>query len=246
MELTDEELQRYNRQIILNGWGIEKQKRLKKSSVFIAGAGGLGSPVAIYLAVAGVGNIRICDYDSPDITNLNRQILHNHTRIGINKAISAKMTLEELNPHINIEAIPYKITEDNVEELIGDSEIIVDCMDNFHTRYILNKFAIMKNIPLVHGSIWGLEGRVSFIKAPETPCLRCLFPESPPAETFPVVGVTPGVIGTIQATETIKYLTGIGKLLKNVVLVWSGYDMSFKQFKGFKDPECIDCGPVQK
>ncbi|MEM3370039.1 MAG: HesA/MoeB/ThiF family protein [Candidatus Micrarchaeia archaeon] len=246
MELTNEELQRYARQIMMDGWGIVTQKKLKNSKVFIAGAGGLGSPVAIYLAVAGVGNIRICDYDTPDITNLNRQILHNHKRFGINKAISAKMTLEELNPNINIEAIPYKITEDNIEDIIDDSEIIIDCMDNFATRYILNKYAIKKNLPLVHGSIWGFEGRVSFIKPPETPCLRCLFPEAPPEETFPVLGVTPGIIGAIQAAETIKYLTGIGKLLKNVLLVWSGYDMSFKQYKGFRDPKCIDCSSIQK
>jgi len=241
MELTKEEIERYNRQIIMNNWGIEKQLKLKNSTVFIAGAGGLGSPVAIYLTVAGIGNIRICDYDTPDITNLNRQILHNHKRFGINKAVSAKMTLEELNPHVNIEALPYKITEDNIDDLIGNSDIIVDCMDNFSTRYILNRFAIKKKIPLVHGSIWGLEGRVSFIIPPETPCLKCFFPESPPEETFPVVGVTPGVIGAIQATEAIKYLTGIGKLLKNVLLVWSGYDMSFKIFKGYKDPQCKDC-----
>jgi len=136
--LSEFELKRYNRQIIMEGWGEETQQRLQKSTVFIAGAGGLGSPVSIYLAVAGIGNIRICDFDSPDWSNLNKQILHNHSRIGINKALSAKHTLEELNPYINVHSFTDKIVSDNVDELVGESDIIIDCMDNFSTRYILN------------------------------------------------------------------------------------------------------------
>ena len=242
MELSENEQKRYTRQMMMEGWGEETQKKLKKSKVFIAGAGGLGSPVAIYLAVAGVGNINICDFDSPDWSNLNRQILHNHNRIGTNKAVSAKQTLEELNPHIKVEAFTDKIIAENVDELVGDADLILDCMDNFPTRYLLNESAIRKKIPLVHGSIWGLEGRVTFIKSPETPCLRCYFPESPPKEVFPVLGATPGVIGTLQATEALKYLSGIGKVLSGRLLVWSGNDMSFRTFKGFKDPVCPTCG----
>ncbi|MDA8079140.1 MAG: HesA/MoeB/ThiF family protein [Nitrospiraceae bacterium] len=242
MEFSEEELKRYNRQMMMEGWGEETQSRLKKSTVFIAGAGGLGSPVAIYLAVAGVGDIRICDFDSPDWSNLNRQILHNHGRIGINKAVSAKQTLEELNPHISVTAFTDKIVAENVDVLVGDSVLILDCMDNFPTRYLLNECAIRKNIPMVHGSIWGLDGRLTFIKSPETPCLSCYFPESPPKEVFPVLGATPGVIGTLQAMEALKFLTGIGTLLKGKLLVWSGHDMSFKTFKGFKDPACPVCG----
>lgn len=245
MEFTQDELNRYNRQIMMEGWGIGTQEKIRNSTVFIAGAGGLGSPVSIYLAVAGVGNIRICDFDSPDWSNLNRQILHNHNRIGTNKAISAKQTLEELNPHINVEALTEKIVAENVDELVGNADIILDCMDNFPTRYLLNESALRKGLPLVHGSIWGLDGRVTFIKSPETPCLMCYFPESPPKEVFPVIGATPGVIGSIQAMETLKHLSGIGKVLKGKLLVWSGSDMGFKTFKGYKDPACPCCSGKQ-
>lgn len=238
---SEEELKRYHRQMLMEGWGTETQKRLKDSIVFIAGAGGLGSPISIYLAVAGVGNIRICDFDSPDWSNLNRQILHNHSRIGTNKAVSAKQTLEELNPDISVLAFTEKITTDNVDLLVGDSDLIVDCMDNFPTRYILNDCAIRKGIPLVFGSIWGMEGRLSFIKSPETPCLRCIYSDSPSQEVFPVVGATPGVIGTLQALEVIKYLTGIGENLKGRLLVWNGSKVEFKTFRAYKDPECPSC-----
>lgn len=242
MKLTEEELKRYHRQMIMDGWGEATQEKLKNSTVFIAGAGGLGSPVAIYLAVAGIGHIRICDFDSPDWTNLNRQILHDHTRIGTNKAISGKLTIERLNPHVKVTALTDSIIAKNVDELVGDAAIIVDCMDNFATRYLLNESAIRKNIPLVYGSIWGLDGRLSFIKSPETPCLSCIFPEPPPSEIFPVLGATPGVIGSLQALETIKYLTGIGKNIKGKLLVWDGSKTEFRIFKAIKDPHCPVCG----
>lgn len=242
--LTVDELKRYARQMMMDGWGEETQKKLKNSAIFIAGAGGLGSPVSIYLAVAGIGNIRICDFDSPDWTNLNRQILHNHTRIGTNKAVSALETLGELNPHINIIPFTDKIVAENVDELVGNADLIVDCMDNFPTRYLLNESAIRKNIPLVYGSIWGMEGRLSFIKSPETQCLKCMFPEAPPSEVFPVVGATPAVIGSLQAMEVIKYLTGIGKNLKGSILLWDGKNVEFKKFKAYKDPNCPACSKL--
>ncbi len=242
MNFSEEELKRYHRQMLMDGWGEETQRRIKRSTVFVAGAGGLGSPVSIYLAVAGVGQIRICDFDSPDWSNLNRQILHDHTRIGVNKAVSAKKTIERLNPSIRVTAFTDKIVAENVDELVGDADLILDCMDNFPTRYLLNESAIRKDIPLVYGSIWGMEGRLSFIKSPETPCLRCLFPEAPPSEVFPVLGTTPGVIGSLQALEAIKYLTGIGTNIKGKLLVWDGGRTEFKTFRAQKDPDCPCCG----
>lgn len=242
MQFTEEELKRYTRQMMMEGWGEEKQQKLKGSTVFIAGAGGLGSPVSIYLAVAGVGHIRICDFDSPDWSNLNRQILHDHTRIGTNKAVSAKMTLERLNPAITVTAVTDKIVAGNVDELVGDAVLILDCMDNFPTRYLLNETAIRKRIPLVYGSIWGVDGRLSFIQSPETPCLRCIFPEAPPKEVFPVLGATPAVIGSLQALEALKYLTGTGATLKNQLLVWEGATTDFKKYRIRKDPDCPTCG----
>lgn len=240
--LSEREMKRYHRQMLMAGWGEDTQKKLKGSTVFIAGAGGLGSPVSIYLAVAGIGNIRIADFDSPDVSNLNRQILHNHERVGINKAESAKMTLNVLNPDVHVSVFPMRITAENVDELVGDAEIIMDCMDNFPTRYVLNECAMRKKIPLVFGSIYGMEGRLSFIQSPETPCLKCIYPEAPPSEVFPVVGATPGVIGTLQALECIKYLTGIGEPLKGKLLVWAGKSVEFKKYKAHKDPHCPACG----
>jgi len=235
---------RYSRQMLIDGWGEEGQRKLNNSTIFIAGAGGLGSPVSIYLAVAGVGKIIICDFDSVEITNLNRQILHSHTRIGINKALSAKITLTAINPDVEVIAITEKITDENASKLIGNAVIIMDCMDNLETRYILNKVAIKNRIPLVFGAIYGMQGMLSFIQPPETPCLKCLFPEAPPKETFPVLGVTPGVIGALQALEAIKYIVGIGKNLKNKLLVWDGISCDFKSFTARKDPNCIICKDI--
>ncbi|MFB3881338.1 MAG: ThiF family adenylyltransferase [Armatimonadota bacterium] len=240
--LTEGDLKRYHRQMLIAGWGEEGQQRLKAAKVFVAGAGGLGSPVSMYLAVAGVGHIRLCDCDSPELSNLNRQILHNDSRIGTNKAVSGKMTLDQLNPTIEVEAITTRIDQNTVDELVGDADIIADCMDNFPTRYVLNECAIRKGIPFVHASIWGLEGKLSFIRSPETACLKCIFPEAPPPAVFPVLGATPGVIGCLEAMEVIKYLAGVGENLRGKLLVWCGDDMEFCVYPVQKDPACPTCG----
>jgi adenylyltransferase/sulfurtransferase len=241
-ELTEKDRQRYHRQMMIAGWGEEGQRKLKAARVFVAGAGGLGSPLSIYLAVAGVGHLIICDFDSPDLSNLNRQILHNDSRIGMNKAESAKRTLAEINPSLEVEALSTRIEPDTVDELVGDAGIIVDCMDNFPTRYVLNECAIRKSIPFLHGSIWGMEGKLTFIQVPETPCLQCIFPEPPERALFPVLGATPGTIGCLQAMEVIKYLTGVGENLKGRMLLWDGADMEFIVCQVSKNPACPACG----
>lgn len=244
-ELTAQDKERYSRQMLIDGWAESGQKKLKEATVFISGVGGLGSPVAIYLAVAGVGRIRVCDFDSPELSNLNRQILHHDARIGLNKALSAKKTLEVLNPTVKIEEFPEKITEESVDRLVGDSQVIVDCMDNFPTRLVLNKCAIRKALPLVYASIWGMAGYLSFIQAPSTPCLACIFPEPPPASgKFPVVGVTPGVLGSLEAFEVIKYLTGLGENLRNKLLVFDGAGMEFRKVAIHRNKECAACAAL--
>jgi molybdopterin/thiamine biosynthesis adenylyltransferase len=239
--LTQKELERYHRQMLIHNWGKEGQKKLRSATVFIAGAGGLGSPVAIYLTVAGIGKIRICDHGAPELSNLNRQILHAENDIGKNKSLSAQESLNALNPHVMVEPLTDMISEETVEKLVGDSHIILDCLDNFPARHILNRYAVKKGLPFIHAGIYGLSGQLTFIQTPDTPCLHCIFPGSPPPAVFPVAGVTPGVIGVLEATETIKWLVGIGKNLKGRLLIWDGELMEFQNVAVSKDPNCPVC-----
>src|SRR4030042_4385574 len=220
--LTQDELIRYDRQIMLSEIGEEGQEKLKKAQVFIAGAGGIGSSVALYLAAAGVGIIRIIDCDIVELSNLNRQTLHWHSDIGKAKTASAKKKLSKLNPDIKIEGINKEITETNVSGLVSDSDLIIDALDNLPTRFLLNKTAVEKNIPFFHGAIYGFEGRVMTVIPGKTACLRCIYHGVMPGEKFPVIGVAPAFVGVIQATEVIKYITGIGEMLTNKLLVYDG------------------------
>lgn len=240
-KLTDYDLARYNRQMLIPGWGEEGQARIKSSSVFMAGAGGLGGPVAIYLATAGVGEIRVCDADVVELSNLNRQILHTDKRIGDSKATSANDTLREMNPTIRIVACRDYIDEKSVERIVGTPDVVIDCLDNFPTRYLLNAHCIKNRIPLIHGAIWGMSGQVTFLSPPETPCLRCLVPEPPPKETFPVVGVTPGIVGCIQSMEALKFITGVGTTLKGRLLLIDGECMQFSSLNLRRVEACPDC-----
>jgi molybdopterin/thiamine biosynthesis adenylyltransferase len=245
-ELTDEDTTRYARQMLLSGWGEEGQQKLKEATVFVAGAGGLGSPVSIYLATAGVGHLRICDFGEPELSNLNRQILHSDRDIGRNKALSAKETIATINPCVKVESLTEKIDKENVARLVDDARIIVDCMDNFPTRHILNEYAVKAGIPFIHAGVYGMSGQMTFIHSPETACLYCILPGSPPSEVFPIVGATAGVIGTLEALEVLKYLTGKGSLLKNRMLFWDGEQMSFQEIPLQKDPHCPVCGKQQR
>jgi adenylyltransferase/sulfurtransferase len=244
--LTAEERERYDRQIMLYGFGEAGQEKLKKARVFIAGAGGLGSTAAIYLAAAGVGTIRIADHDTIELSNLNRQVLHWDEDTGNKKVDSATAKLRRLNRAIKIEAIEEKITEANVSQLVADSDLIVDAMDNLPTRYLLNRTAIKKDIPFFHGAVYGFEGRAMTIIPGKSACLNCLYHGATvPEEKFPVIGVTPAVIGCIQAAEVIKYIVGIGELLTDRLLNFDGLKMTFTELKVRKDPNCEHCGHIR-
>ena len=245
MNLNVQEKERYCRQMLMPGWGLEAQLRLKQSRVFIAGAGGLGSPASMYLAAAGIGTLRICDCGSLELSNLNRQLLHDDSRIGWNKAISAKATLERLNPDITVEALPDKITAETVAALIDKADLIVDCLDNFPTRHIINEYGVNNGIPIIHAGVYGMQGQITFIKAPETPCLWCISAGAP-AAVFPIVGATAGVIGCLEALEAIKYLSGIGANLMGRLLIWDGEKVEFMDLPQKKIADCPVCGHLNK
>ena len=242
--LTPSERERYDRQIMIGEIGLKGQEKLKRSRVAIAGAGGLGSPIAIYLTAAGIGMIRVIDHDRVELGNLNRQILHWEEDIGRRKVDTARTKLRNLNPAVEIEALAETITEANVSELVDGCDVIVDAMDNLPTRYILNRCAIEKKLPFFHGAVKGFEGRVMTIIPGETACLRCMYRGPVPEEKFPVIGVAPAVIGSIQATEVIKYLIGIGRLLTNRLLIYDGLKGAFSEFTVNKNPNCDHCASL--
>jgi len=238
--LTKDEVKRYERQISV--FGEEGQKKLKKAKVFIAGAGGLGCSISAYLTVAGVGKLRVVDNDIVALENLNRQILHWDSDIGKKKLESAAAKLKRKNSNVEVEVISETITKGNIDDLVGDFDMIVDAMDNFAARYVLNKAALAKKIPFFHGAVHGFYGQATTIIPGKTACLRCIFPEAPPPTIPPVVGVTPGVIGCIQATEVIKYILGIGSLLENRLLMWDGLNGKMDELPLEKNLGCEDCG----
>ena len=238
--LTKDEVKRYERQISI--FGEEGQRKLKKAKVFIAGIGGLGSSILMYLTVAGIGKLRMVDNDIVALENLNRQILHWDNDIGKKKLESAEEKLKKMNSNVEVEVISETINKGNVDELVGDFDMIVDAMDNFAARYVLNKIALIKKIPFFHGAVHGFYGQATTIIPGKTACLRCMFPQAPPPTVPPVVGVTTGVIGCIQATEVIKYILGIGDLLENRLLMWDGLKAEMDEVSLEKNLRCEDCG----
>lgn len=242
--LNDFERDRYSRQIRL--FGEDGQERLKKACAFIAGAGGLGSIISLYMAAAGFGKIVIVDCDRVDLSNLNRQLLHWTVDLGARKARSAEETLKGINPEIEIEAHDVTIDEGNVNDLLEGSDLIMDAMDNFRIRYLLNKMAIKKGIPLFHGAISGLSGQATTVMPGKTACLRCIFPRAPPEQAFPALGSTCGVIGGVQVTEAVKYVTGKGELLSNRLLFWDGFSSRMEEVSVEPDARCRDCSSCQR
>jgi len=242
--ITDEARKRYARQILMIGEA--GQERLKAARVLVAGAGGLGTVISLYLAAAGVGHLRIIDCDVVETSNLNRQILHWSGDVGRPKTASVEEKLAALNPLIRIETVSGRIAEESIAEMARGCDLIVDAMDNFPTRYLLNRTAVEKLVPFIHGAVRGFFGQATTVIPGETPCLRCLFPESPPREVFPIIGATCGVIGAIEATEAIKLLTGQGEPLAGRLFLWDGLAGSADTITVEKDPSCPVCGQLKR
>ena len=246
--LEPDELVRYSRQIRLPSLGVAGQQALKDSSALIVGAGGLGSPAAAYLAAAGVGRIGIADDDRVDVTNLHRQPLHGTADIGRQKAESARARMSALNPFVDVEAIPARVTRDNAIAMIERYDVVIDATDNFATRYLLNDACVLAGKPLVYGSVDRFEGQASVFATTDGPCYRCLFPTPPSPGTVQscadagVLGVLPGLIGTIQATEALKLILGLGESLAGKLLMVDTLGLRFRTIEVERDPHCPACG----
>jgi adenylyltransferase/sulfurtransferase len=249
VELSRDEIQRYSRHLIMPEVTIEGQRRLKGGSVLLIGAGGLGSPAALYLAAAGVGRVGIVDFDVVDVTNLQRQVLHDTSWLGRPKLESARARLTALNPHVTVETHETPLARDNALRILKDYDVVVDGTDNFETRYLVCDASYLLKKPNVYGSIFRFEGQASVFWPDRGPCYRCLYPEPPPPGLVPscaeggVLGVLPGVVGTIQATEAIKILTGIGEPLVGRLLLYDALHMGFEELRLRRDPACPLCGP---
>ena len=247
--LSHEEILRYSRHLLIPEVGLEGQKKLKAASVLVIGTGGLGSPVSLYLAAAGVGRIGLVDYDVVDFSNLQRQVIHGTSRIGTLKVESARDRMLDLNPDIQVDIYNEPFTSENAMRIAADYDLIIDGTDNFPTRYLTNDVCVLLGKPNVYGSIFRFDGQVSVFYAKEGPCYRCLFPEPPPPGLVPscaeggVLGVLPGTIGSLQATEALKLILGIGDTLIGKLMLYNALDMTFEYVKLRKNPNCKICGP---
>jgi adenylyltransferase/sulfurtransferase len=247
--LSHDEIMRYSRHLIMPEVGIKGQRKLKAASVLLIGTGGLGSPTALYLAAAGIGRIGLVDYDIVDESNLQRQVIHYTSDVGRTKLDSAAGKLADINPYLVIEKHNTPLTSENALEILKDYDVVIDGTDNFPTRYLVNDACVILGKPNVYGSIFRFEGQLTVFDAKQGPCYRCLFPEPPPPGLVPscaeggVLGILPGTIGTLQATEAIKYILGIGKSMIGRMLLYDALDMTFDTIKLRKDPHCPVCGP---
>ncbi|MEP6525905.1 MAG: adenylyltransferase/sulfurtransferase MoeZ [Nocardioidaceae bacterium] len=247
-ELTVEEVRRYSRHLIIPDVGMAGQKRLKNAKVLVLGAGGLGSPALLYLAAAGVGTLGVVDFDEVDESNLQRQVIHGQSDVGKPKAVSAKESIAEVNPLVNVNVHQVRLDNDNVMELFAAYDLIIDGTDNFATRYLVNDACVLLNKPYVWGSIYRFDGQASVFWAEHGPCYRCLYPEPPPPGMVPscaeggVLGVLCASIGSVQVTEAIKLLTGVGEPLLGRLQLYDALEMSWRQLRIRKDPECAICG----
>jgi sulfur-carrier protein adenylyltransferase/sulfurtransferase len=247
-QLSKDEILRYSRHLIMPEVGMDGQLKLKRAKVLCIGAGGLGSPLALYLAAAGVGRLGLVDFDSVDFTNLQRQVIHGTNDVGRPKLDSARETLEEINPHVEVETFETRLTSENALDIFSDYDIVADGTDNFPTRYLVNDACVLLGKPNVYGSIFRFEGQASVFYSQQGPCYRCLYPEPPPPGLVPscaeggVLGVLPGIIGSIQAMETIKLVLGKGHPLIGRLLLFDALKLKFREVKLRKNPECPICG----
>ena len=245
---SHDERVRYARHFTLPEVGAAGQGRLRSSGVLIVGAGGLGSPVALYLAAAGVGTLGLVDFDTVDLSNLQRQILHGSAAVGTPKLESAAARIADLNPHVAVECFPERLTSDNAFDILRPFDIVVDGSDNFPTRYLINDACVLLGKPYVYGAIFRFEGQASLFAVDGGPCYRCLYAEPPPADLVPtcaeggVLGVLPGIIGIIQATEAVKLIIGRGEPLIGRLLLYNALKMEFREVKLRRDPQCPVCG----
>ena len=252
MKLTNQEILRYGRHLIMPEVGVEGQEKLKAAKILMIGAGGLGSPAALYLAASGIGEITILDPDTVDVSNLQRQVIHDSSSVGVPKVESAKRRMNEINPHIKINALQEPVTTENVMDLVAAHDIVVDGTDNFETRYIVNDACVLNKKLNVYGSIFRFDGQVTVFGHEDGPCYRCLYPEPPPPGMVPscaeggVLGILPGVVGTLQATEAIKLIMGVGKPLVGRLLIYDALAMTFRTLKIRKDPDCPICSENPK
>ncbi len=249
VELSNEEILRYSRHLLIPDVGLEGQRKLKAASVLVVGTGGLGSPVAMYLAAAGIGHIGLVDFDVVDESNLQRQVIHGTSRIGDLKVDSARDRVLDINPEIDVTTYNVPFTSQNAIQIAQDYDILIDGTDNFPTRYLVNDVCVLTGKPNVYGSIFRFEGQLSVFDARRGPCYRCLFPEPPPPGLVPscaeggVLGVLPGTIGTLQATEALKLILGIGQPLIGKLMIYDALEMRFDFVNLFKNPRCKICGP---
>ncbi|MDN5346803.1 MAG: hypothetical protein PWP65_367 [Clostridia bacterium] len=250
VDLSATELDRYGRQLVMKDIGVEGQKKLKEGRVLIVGTGGLGSPAAFYLAAAGVGEIGLVDSDAVELSNLQRQILHHTGRLGRPKVESGRETLLALNPEIKVRTYHQRLDENNVKAIIRDYDIIIGAVDNFASRYLLNDACVAVGKTLIEGGVLQWDGLIMTIRPGLGPCYRCIFPETPPPGAVPgtrelgVIGVVPGVIGTLEAAEAIKLLLGVGRNLVGRLLLFSALDMRFREVKAERNPNCPACGKL--
>ena len=248
MDFREDQIQRYSRHILLPEVGGAGQEKLNNAKVVLVGAGGLGSPVGYYLAAAGIGTLGVIDNDTVELSNLQRQIAHSTSRIGVDKADSAKETYETLNPDVKVVTHKARLTSANIMDIIREYDVVVDGSDNFPTRYLVNDACVMLKKPLVSAAVFRFEGQVMTIVPGDGPCYRCLFEIPPPPGMVPscqeagILGVVTGVIGTIQGTEVVKLVLAIGKPLKGSLLLWNALDMSFRTVKVPRNRECPVCG----